>query len=131
VTKWVFAIGIALVILGAGGYAITGGASWTALIPAIAGALFLLLGWIATRGPGPRKHAMHAAAALALLGALATGPMSIPRLIAWMGGTAPARPAAVVAQAIMALLCLVLLVLAVRSFIAARRTRSAGAGSVP
>jgi hypothetical protein len=131
VTKWVLAVGLALVILAVGSYVATGAQSMTALIPAIPGALFIALALIGMRGPGARKHAMHVAAALALLGVLGTAPMSLPRLFAWMGGTTPERPAAVFSQAVMALLCLILLIVAIRSFIAARRAREAGGAGVP
>jgi len=128
VAKWAIGIGVALVLLGVIGFLATGMASWTALIPAIPGVLFIALGAIALRGPTARKHAMHVTAALALLVLLGTGRMSLPKLFAWMGGIAPERPAAVISQAITALLCLILLILAIRSFIAARRAQPDSAG---
>jgi hypothetical protein len=75
-------------------------------------------------------HAMHAAATLALVGFLAMIP-GLVKLARWAGGTVPARPAAVVSQSIMAGLMLVFLVLCVRSFINARRARTAGTVTSP
>ena len=58
-----------LILLGAGGYFGTGQTSVTALIPAFFGVPFLLLGLVALKD-GLRKHAMHAASLLALLGVI-------------------------------------------------------------
>jgi hypothetical protein len=123
--KLTIAFGGLLIILGVGGYFLTGAQSITALIPAFAGIVFEILGFIALK-PDLRKHAMHGAAALALLGFLGTIPGLI-KLAKWMiGGVDPARPAAVVSQSIMAALCVIYLVLCVRSFINARRNQGAG-----
>jgi hypothetical protein len=114
------ALGVAQIVLGVAGYVLTGAVSVTALIPAAFGALIALAGVVA-RDPGKRKHAMHAAVAIALLGFLGSlrGVMQIGSL---MDGTA-ARPAAVVSQIVMAALTLVYIVMAVRSFMAARMSR--------
>ncbi|HET7697604.1 MAG TPA: hypothetical protein VFK57_17955 [Vicinamibacterales bacterium] len=114
------ALGAVLVVLGLGGYLLTGAASLTALIPAAFGAVLALAGAIA-RDERRRKHAMHAAVLVALLGFLGSfrGLLQIGALL---DGTA-ARPAAVVSQAIMALLTLVYLVIAIRSFVNARMRR--------
>lgn len=111
-------IGSALLVLGAGGYVVTGMVSWTALIPALFGLPILLLG-LAGRKAAWRRHALHAAAGVALLGLLGSGRgvVGTARLLA---GSEVPRPAAAISQAIMALLCLLLLVLAVKSFLAAR-----------
>ena len=115
--------GALLIALGVAGYFITGAQSWTALIPAIPGVLFLLLGIVAQR-PGARKHAMHAAAGLALLGAAGTIP-GLVKFFRMLGGATVERPAAVRSQAIMCVLCVVFVILCVRSFVAARRNRTA------
>jgi hypothetical protein len=117
--------GVLLILLGVGGYFGTGRASLTALIPAIPGILFILLGLMA-RNARLRMHAMHAAAALALLGFVAMIPGGLVPLVRWAGGTEPARPPAVISRCIMAGLMLVFLILCVRSFINARRARTAG-----
>lgn len=112
-------IGALLVALGA--YAYTGSATRSAmtLIPAFFGIAFVLLGLLARRGDAMRRHAMHAAAALALVGVVAgIGPLA-------MGGTNRFPPLMIQATTGMMVLCAVLLALAVRSFITARRARRA------
>lgn len=113
-------IGSLLVLTGLGGFAAYG--SPTALIPLGFGVALGVCGLVA-RNEKLRKHAMHAAAAVALLGFVPSVPglLGIPALLA---GEAT-RPAAVVLRSAMALLCLVFLVAAVRSFVAARRARTA------
>jgi hypothetical protein len=112
------ALGGALIVLGLAGYFLTGGASLTALIPAAFGLVLALSGLLA-RDERRRKHAMHAAVVVALLGFLGSirGLLQIGDVLS---GTA-ARPAAIVAQTIMAVLTLGYIVMAVRSFVAARR----------
>lgn len=121
--------GVVLIALGLAGYFMTGRQSPTALIPAFAGILFLILGVVAQK-PGARKHAMHAAAGLALLGFLGT-VMGLVKFVRMLGGAEVERPAAVRSQAVMAVLCLVFLIMCIRSFVAARRARSAGFDVVP
>jgi hypothetical protein len=96
--------------------------SRTALIPAAIGVVLLLLAaW--GRQERARKHAMHAALLVALLGLAgsARGLVQLPSLLA---GGEVARPAAVYAQSITAIALLVLLGLGIRSFVAARRSRT-------
>ena len=112
-------VGVLLVIVGVGGYVLTGAASPTALIPAGLGAVLLLLAaW--GRQEGARKHAMHGAMLIALVGIAGTvrGLMQLPTLLA---GGEVARPAAVYAQSLTALVLVVFLVSGIRSFVAARR----------
>lgn len=115
------ALGVTLIIVGLAGYFLTGMASVTALIPAFFGIVIALAGLIA-RDERKRKHAIHAAVVVALLGFLGSvrGLLQIGDVF---DGTA-ARPAAVISQTIMALLTLGYIVMAVRSFIAARRSRA-------
>jgi len=111
------ALGVALIVLGLAGYVLTGMASVTALIPAFFGIVIALAGLVA-RDERKRKHAMHAAVAIALIGFLG----SIRGLLQIGGvfdGTA-ARPAAVISQSIMAVLTFGYVVLAIRSFASAR-----------
>ena len=122
--------GVLMILLGVGGYLLTGAASPTALIPAYPGVLFVVLGVLA-RNERMRKHVMHLAAALSLVGFLAMAAMGWVKLARWAGGTVPARPAAVISQSILGLLLLIFLVLCVRSFINARRARTAGTTAVP
>ena len=116
------ALGVALIIVGLAGYFLTGAVSLTALIPAAFGLVLAGAGLIA-RNERMRKHAMHAAVLVALIGFLGSirGVLQIGALL---DGTA-ARPAAVVSQAIMAVLTLGYIVMAVRSFVQARASRKA------
>ena len=111
-------VGFLLVLLGVVGYLATGAASMTALIPALVGALFLILALVA-RSPGARKHVMHAAVAIALL-AVAGG---VPRIISAVNAGDLTRPA-VLAQIAMAVILAIYVMLGVKSFIEARRARA-------
>jgi hypothetical protein len=115
--------GVAMVLLGLGGYFGTGGRSLTALIPAAIGALALACGWLA-RNERYRMHAMHAAALLGLLGFL--GPLRVfPQMLTLVMGGVVLHTAAVVAQALMMVISGIFLVLCVKSFVDARRGRAA------
>ncbi len=111
-------IGVLLILLGVGFYAASGANSWTALLPAILGALLLACGLAARQKESWRKHAMHVAAAVALLGALGSLGRAVPALLGGTGSTL-----AITEQLIAAGLMLVFVALAVQSFIAARRER--------
>ena len=110
------------IALGLGGFFLTGAVHKTALIPAAIGAVLLVLGLLAGNEK-LRMHVMHAALLIGLLALLGT-VSSLFKLPAAIDGTA-ARPGAVFAQAATAVLSVVYLALGVRSFIAARRARSA------
>jgi hypothetical protein len=112
------ALGSLLLLIGVGFYVGTGATSVTALIPAFLGIPIEIAGVVALR-EGWRKHAMHVAVLLALLGFLGSvrGLVSLPGLLS---GAELARPAAVVAQSLTAVLCLAFVGLAVRSFVRAR-----------
>lgn len=108
--------GLLLIVLGFAGYFLTGTSSFTALIPAAFGLLLLVLGLMA-RAEAARKHAMHAAAAVALVG-FAGALMSLLRTPAGVrSGVAMAS------QVAMVLLTGIFVVLCVKSFIDARRAR--------
>lgn len=115
--------GLALAALGIGGYVATGRTSLTALIPLAFGLLLLVCGALA-RQEARRKHAMHAAAVLGLLGFL--GPLRVlPGMVALLRGAFVPHRAAVVDQLAMMVVCGVFLALCIRSFVAARRARAA------
>jgi hypothetical protein len=115
--------GLALTALGLGGYLGTGRTSLTALIPLAFGLLLVICGALARREAW-RKHAMHAAAVLGLLGFL--GPLRVlPQMLALAGGGAVPHRAAVLDQLAMMVLCGIFLALCIRSFVAARRARAA------
>jgi hypothetical protein len=109
--------GLILIVLGVASYVYTGRTSVTALIPAFFGIVLVLCALVA-RNESARKHAMHAAVAVGLLGALAALGRGVP---AALGGDA-ARPA-VMSQLAMGVLLLIYVALGVQSFIAARKAR--------
>lgn len=113
---------ILLIILGLVGFLGFGRASITALIPAFWGALVLVAGLLAM-DEKMRKHAMHAAAILSLLGFLGSAGGIWPT-IQLLGGAETARPAASISKAIMSILSLTFLILCINSFIQARRKAS-------
>jgi hypothetical protein len=109
--------GVILTLLGLAGYFLTGGSSFTALIPSVIGLLLIVLGFLA-RSDAMRKHAMHAAAVVALVGCAGA-------LFSLLRAPMATRPAmAVFSQAAMVVLTAVFLVLCVRSFKAARQRRA-------
>jgi hypothetical protein len=112
-------LGIVLIILGVGGYFGTGQTSVTALIPAFFGLAFLILGWLA-RKDQLRKHAMHLAAVLGVLGVIGGALRPVRKLVA---GESVEMTAPVLLQLTMIVLCAVFVGLCVRSFMAARRSR--------
>lgn len=112
------ACGVLLELIGIIGYVhgvMSGKASVTALIPAFVGSVFIILGVLARAKEGLRKHLMHVAVVLALLGFI----FPAGRLISKMSELT--LSAAVVSQITMALVCLVFTILAIWSFAAARR----------
>ena len=110
--------GFILIVLGLASYFLTGRVSVTALIPAFFGAIFVILALVARSEPA-RKHAMHAAVALGLLGFLGT-----LRVIPAVARGEFTRPA-VLAQLAMMVLMGIYVALGVKSFKAARRARLA------
>jgi hypothetical protein len=110
--------GVILIVLGISGYVngmMNDRASVTALIPAFFGIALAGLGIAARAKEDLRKHLMHGAVIVALLGFIATAGRLLSRL-----SELTATPA-VISQAIMAIVCLVFVILAIRSFAAARR----------
>jgi hypothetical protein len=101
-----------------------GHASPTALIPSVVGTLLLGCGILAGN-PAYLKHAMHAAAAIALLGFIG----AIVRPIMQMAKGTFVFNVATFSQLVMAALCAVFVVLAIRSFKQVRRDRLAAASS--
>ena len=107
--------GLLLAILGVAGYVISP-VSVTALIPAFFGIILLVLGFLA-RAEALRKHAMHAAAAVALIGFFGALFSLLRAPLATQSGLAN------FSQAAMALITAVFVILCVNSFRAARRAR--------
>ncbi len=94
----------------------------TALIPAGFGAALILCGVLAFRA-NLRKHAMHLAAMIGLLGAVG-GFMPIIRQVSKSGHFNPTKRSAISGE-LMILICVVFVALCVRSFIQARKARKA------
>jgi hypothetical protein len=121
-SNFTLGLGILLLVLGVVSFVGTGATHPTALIPACFGLVLMILGW-AARKENLRKHVMHGAILVALLGFL--GSVSgLTHLPALLGGGQVERPGAVIAQSIMALLCATFIGFAIRSFIQARRSRA-------
>lgn len=127
-------VGLVLAGYGALSYFTAESKSPTALIPAAFGAAFVLLGLLASNEK-LRKHAMHLAALVALLGFLGGAFMGFPKIPALVSGTIgenlppeKARSAenAARSQIILALVCLVFFGMTLNSFIQARLARKQG-----
>lgn len=99
--------------------------SKTALIPALFGVPLLMCGTLAYL-ENLRKHAMHVAATVALLGGLLAAGRGLSKVGALFGED-PVAQRATTMVLIMAVLCLAYVGLSVRSFIAARKAREAAA----
>lgn len=110
--------GIVLILQGIITYFISDSQSFTAFIPSIFGALLVVFG-AAAKKPDLRKHAMHGAAAVGLLGVLGSLGMAIPKLARGADLTL-----ALGSQLFMGVLLVIYVGLCVRSFIAARRART-------
>ena len=118
--KIALAVGALLIVVGGWAYTASGpGASPTALIPAVLGLLLVVAGVVALRGRNARRHAMHAAAVVALGGVLG----SLGQLIASPAAGSDHANIARAAGLLNLILCGAFLVLAVRSFVQARRPR--------
>lgn len=112
--------GAILIVIGLAGYVVGmmgDRASATALIPAFIGLLLAVLGLVSQAKENLRKHLMHAAVLVALLGFIATAGRLLSRL------SEISLSPAVLSQAATALVCLAFVILSIRSFAAARRER--------
>ena len=120
---------ILLIVVGVTGYANQdpAKASPTALIPAFFGIALAVCGLLAFKA-GLRKHAMHAAAVLALLGGLGA-PYPIFKRLAKGSDVNFAEPA-VISAALTTVICFVLLALCVNSFIRVRKARRAASSDL-
>ncbi len=114
-------IGAILTAAGIAGYVLTGAVSPTALIPAAIGVVLVVLGLVGQRQPDLRKHVMHVAVVVAIIGLAGSisGLLALPGALASGEGVRPA----VVMRSSMAILLIVYIAVAVRSFIAARGAR--------
>jgi hypothetical protein len=115
-----------LILLGIWGRWFTGvpesATSNTALIPAGFGVALLILGLLAFKESW-RKHTMHAAAALGLIGFIAACVRGVPNWPTYLSGGEVKNANATLATLLMAIICGVFVALCVCSFIVARRAR--------
>ena len=115
------ASGVFLILIGIVGYAFSDLESTrrlTALIPAAFGMLLVILGFIAKSNENLRKHLMHAAVIVGLLGFM----IPTARLLSNFSDLKVSL--AVLSQAAMALVCLFFVILSIQSFVNARRNRT-------
>lgn len=110
-------IGIVLILQGIITYFISDTRSLTALIPAIFGVLLAIFGFVGQK-PSLRKHAMHGAATVALLGLFGSLGRAIPALV-----KGASVGLGLGSQLFMGVLLLIFLILCIRSFINARIAR--------
>ena len=110
--------GILLNIVGLFGFLETGATHYTALIPCALGLLLILSGLIAKK-ENLRRHAMHVAVLVALLGFLGTAS-AFGKINLLFAATADPKAAAIMAKSATAFLCLLFFILCVRSFVKAR-----------
>lgn len=120
-SKLSISVGILMILLGAGSFLLTGAASATALIPAFFGIAFVGLGVLGVNKESMRKHAMHAALLLAILG-IGGSFGGLINVLGVLGGNELERPNAAYAQAVMAIICIYFVIAGVRSFIDARKS---------
>lgn len=112
-------VGIGLALLGIVSYVGTGRTSVTALIPAFFGVALVGLAWVG-RNESARRHAMHAAMVVALVGIGGTASRLIPGIAA---GTIDFGRPAVWAQVATVVLLAWYLGKGIKSFRDARRAR--------
>lgn len=114
--------GILLILVGIIGYIygmINGNASFTALIPAVFGLILAILGFAAKSNEKLRKHLMHAAVLVGLLGFL----IPLGRILSKIGDFTLNFASTMLIS--MSLICLIFVILSVKSFIDARKNRIA------
>lgn len=99
------ALGLTLILLGAGLWLVTGRSQPTALIPAYLGAVMVLLAVAAAR-PGVQKSALRGGLLLAVLGAAGGLAMGVPKAVDALQGATLERPYAVGGQVAMGVICL-------------------------
>ena len=117
--RMMIGIAVALIVLGVAAYVGTGQVSVTALIPAFFGIVLAGLGALALKDRF-RLASAYGGIALSVVGLLGSVP-GIPKVIAQLGGSEVARPAASIAQSIMALALLVLVASLLKFVIQERR----------
>ncbi len=118
--------GSVLSALGIFGYVMTDSRSLTALIPLWFGMALELCGALALK-PDLKKHAMHGASVVGLLGVLGSAPGAVQVLRQVLTGGDVALPISMLFRTAMFVICAVFLALCVWSFRNARARRLAAA----
>lgn len=125
--KTSFIYSVIFILIGVVAWAVTGMEQATALIPTYFGIIVFVLTLVAQYKENLKRHMMHAAMALVLLGLLG----SIGGLFRLIGfvftGAELARPVAVYAQSMFALASIGYLYSGIQSFIEARKNREKSA----
>jgi hypothetical protein len=117
--------GIVLILLGILVYMEVGKQFPTSLIPAVIGLILVICGFFARTADAKRRALfMHIAVTIGLLGFLATIKGAV-QYVKMLNGTQYHYPVAVEEKTAMCVLLLVFVILCVRSFIAARKARTA------
>lgn len=110
--------GLLLNLVGLIGFYSTGATHYTALIPCALGLLLIICGVIAKK-EHLRKHVMHVAVLVALIGFVMT-VSAFGKLPLLLNHTAGGKEAAILSKIATASLCGVFFILCVRSFVRAR-----------
>ena len=117
--------GVLLLALGVTAYLLTDSMHRSQLAPAVLGVVLLLCGVLANTEDSRRRMLwMHIAVTLGLLGFLASGALVVMEYM-WAHGAPFDEPLTVESRGAMCVLCAIFVGLCVRSFIAARRGRTA------
>jgi hypothetical protein len=138
-SKVAIVIGILLIAVGLAGYllpneVVTEGVegevvetkrSLTALIPAVVGLPILLCGLLAAAVPAANKTAMHVAATIGLMGALAATGRGVVSLLKFVKAEGDVNQRALAFLVLMGALCWMFVIFCVMSFIRARKAREA------
>ncbi len=116
--------GTLLILLGLGGYFATGAEHVTALIPAVVGIVLIICAALARLGGIMNLIFAHLAVVIGLVGGVGGLVMSVPKLFS---DQEKLSNLAVYMQLGMGIILLVYVIFCVRSFIAARKARTATA----
>jgi len=112
-------MGASFIIIGIVGYITTYMQSWTALIPAFLGIIFIILGGIALR-ESARKIAMHIAMVLGLVGLIYSFPGLI-KLFPLLTGADFSNLVDAITKTMISILLIYYLGMGIKSFIDARK----------
>lgn len=98
--------------------------SWTALIPAFVGLPLFVCGLWAVISPPNTRNAMHFAASIGLLGAIAASARGLQSLMLWVRADDEFNARAFMFISLMAILCWIFVAYCVASFMKARQSQA-------